>query len=236
MILFKTKYYIRSIIPSIIFDLRYLPFKQAIKLPILVFKMKSLSSKGKVIIDTEDISTGMIQLGFPRAATYPNTGITWRNQGKVIFRGTCRIPNDCYVIIGKQATLTFGDDFIANAGLKLVSNCKISFGKSVRFGWSVTIMDTNFHPLYDMEKKHFKKAFSPIVIGDYNWFATQCYIMHGVQTPERCIFGARSMVTRGGKYESYCVHGGSPVHVLSRNVMRDYDHDQITDYTLTEQE
>lgn len=236
MILFKTKYYIRSIIPSIIFNLRYLPFKQAIKLPILVFKMKSLSSKGKVIIDTEDISTGMIQLGFPRAATYPNTGITWRNQGKVIFRGTCKIPNDCYVIIGKQATLTFGDDFNANAGLKLVSNCKISFGKSARIGWSVTIMDTNFHPLYDMEKKQFKKAFSPIVIGDYNWFGTQCYIMHGVQTPERCIFGARSMVTRGGKYESYCVHGGSPVHVLSRNVMRDYDHDQITDYTLTEQE
>lgn len=230
------KTFLRALIPTIIFNFKNLPFKQAKKLPIWVYKMHCLSQKGSICIDCDHIHTGMIQLGFPRAATYPNTGITWRNQGKVIFRGTCRIPNDCYVVIGKQATLTFGDDFSANAGLKLVSNCKISFGKSAHFGWSVTIMDTNFHPLYDMEKKQFKKAFSPIVIGDYNWFSTQCYIMHGVQTPERCIFGARSMVTRGGKYESYCVHGGSPVHVLSRNVMRDYDHDQITDYTLPEQE
>jgi Acetyltransferase (isoleucine patch superfamily) len=222
----------RALIPSIIFNFRYLPLKQAKKLPIWVYKMHCLSQKGKIIIESERIYSGMIRLGFPRAATYPNTGITWRNHGKVIFKGSCNIPNECYVIVGKQSTLTLGDDFNANAGLKLVSNCKIIFGDHTRIGWSVTIMDTNFHPLYDMEKKKFKKAFSPIIIGDYNWFGTQCYIMHGVHTPERCIFGARSIVTRGGQFESYCVHGGSPIRILSRNVMRDYEHDQIVDYSL----
>lgn len=231
----NNRHFWRALIPSLIFNFKYLPFNQAKKLPIWVYKMRCLSQKGTILIDCDIIYSGMIQLGFPRAATYPNTGITWRNQGKVIFKGSCRIPNECYVIIGKQSTLTFGEDFNANAGLKLVSNCKITFGSHTRIGWGVIIMDTNFHPLYDMEKKQFKKAFSPIVIGDYNWFGTQCYIMHGVHTPDRCIFGARSMVTRGGKYESYCVHGGSPIHVLSRNVMRDYDNDQITDYTLPEE-
>lgn len=231
----KNKHFWRALIPSLIFNFKYLPFNQAKKLPIWVYKMRCLSQKGTILIDCDKVYSGMIQLGFPRAATYPNTGITWRNQGKVIFKGSCRIPNECYVIIGKQATLTFGDDFNANAGLKLVSNCKITFGIHARVGWSVTIMDTNFHPLFDMEKQKFKKAFSPIIIGDYNWFGTQCYIMHGVHTPERCIFGARSLVTRGGQYESYCVHGGSPIRVLTRNVMRDYDHDQITDYTLPQE-
>lgn len=233
MILFKTKHYRRSIIPSIIFNLRHLPFRQAIKLPILVYKMKSLSAKGKVIIDSENISTGMIQLGFPRAASFPNNGITWRNKGTVVFKGNCIIGNDCFVIVGKQGTLVFGEDFKANAGIKVVSECGITFGSHTRLGWGSIIMDTNFHPLYDMEKKKYKRAFSPIVIGDYNWFGLQCYIMHGVQTPERAIFGARSVVTRGGQYESYCVHGGSPVRVLSRNVMRDYDNDLITDYSLS---
>ena len=227
---------LRALIPSVIFNFKYLPLRQAIKLPILVYKAHFLKLNGSVEIDSERLYRGMIKLGFPRAATYPNTGITWRNQGKVIFKGSCTIPNECYVIVGRQATLTFGDDFNANAGLKLVSNCKITFGNHARVGWAVTIMDTNFHPLYDMEKKKFKKAFSPIIIGDYNWFGTQCYIMHGVHTPERCIFGARSILTRGGKYESYCVHGGSPIHVLSRNVMRDYDHDQITDYSLDDEQ
>ena len=226
---------LRALIPSLIFNFKYLPFKQALSLPILVYKSHYLALRGQVSIEADKIRFGMIKLGFPRAATYPNTGITWRCQGKVIFKGTCTIPNDCYVIVGRQSTLTFGNDFNANAGLKLVSNCKITFGDHTRVGWAVTIMDTNFHPLYDMEKKKFKKAFSPILIGDYNWFGTQCYIMHGVHTPERCIFGARSIVTRGGQYESYCVHGGSPIRVLSRNVMRDYDHDQIKDYSLEDE-
>ena len=56
--------------------------------------------------------------------------------------------------------------------------------------------------------------------------------MPRVKTPERCIFGIRSIVTRGAIFESYCVHGGSPLRVLSRNVMRDYDNDLIKDYSL----
>ncbi len=233
----KIQIYLRALIPTVIFNFRNLPFRQAKKLPIWVYKMHCLSQKGSIRIESDNIHAGMIRLGFPRCATYPNTGITWRNQGRVIFKGTCRIPNDCYVIVGKQATLTFGNHFSSNAGLKLVSRCKITFGMHTHIGWGVIIIDTNFHPLYDMEKRRFKKAFSPIVIGDYNWFGTQCFIMHGVHTPERCIFGARSIVTRGGKYESYCVHGGSPIRVLSRNVMRDYDNanDLISDYSLSEQ-
>lgn len=230
----KKKFW-QALIPSLIFNFKYLPLKQAIKLPILIYKMRNLSQTGKIVLESEHIYTGMIQLGFPRAATYPNNGITWRNRGVVIFKGKCYIGNDCYVIVGKQGTLTFGDDFKANAGIKIVSECKITLGAHARFGWGGIMMDTNFHPLYDMEKKKFKRAFSPIVIGDYNWFGLQCYIMHGVHTPERCIFGARSVITRGGQFEPYCVHGGSPIRVLSRNVMRDYDNDLVTDYSLPEQ-
>lgn len=228
----KSKRFWIALIPSILFDFRYLPFKQAIKLPVWVYKMRLLSQRGIISIESDRIYSGMIQLGFPRCATYPNNGITWRNRGKVVFKGSCKIGNDCYVIVGKQGILTFGDDFKANAGIKIVSECSITFGNHTRFGWGGIMMDTNFHPLYDIEKKKYKRAFSPIVIGDYNWFGLQCYIMHGVHTPERCIFGARSVVTRGGQFESYCVHGGSPIHVISRNVMRDYEHDRITDYSL----
>lgn len=231
----KNKYFLRALIPSICFNLKYLPFKQAKKLPILVYKMHLLEKKGKIVIESEQIHKGMIQLGFPRAATFPNSGITWRNRGKIVFKGNCLIGGDSFVIIGKQGTLILGDDFKATASVKIISECSITFGNHARFGWGGIIMDTNFHPLFDMEKKVFKKAFGPIVIGDCNWFGLQCYIMHGVQTPERCIFGARSVITRGGHYESFCVHGGSPIRVLSRNVMRDYDNDLITDYTMPEE-
>ena len=86
-------------------------------------------------------------------------------------------------------------------------------------------MDTNFHPIYDMAKKKYGKAHGPIVIGEYNWFGTGCKVMHSVTTPERCIFGMGTTVTRSCEMKSYCLMGGSPVRVLRENVMRDYDHD-----------
>ena len=77
-----------------------------------------------------------------------------------------------------------------------------------------------------MEKKKFKKASGKIHIGDFNWFGTECKIMHSVETPERCIFGMGTIVTRGCCAQSYCVMGGSPVRVLSQNVMRIIGQDQ----------
>lgn len=172
----------------------------------------------------------MIKIGFLTSAIYPDTGITIRNEGEMIFKGKCHIGNDCYVICGKHGRIEFGNDFKVTAGLKMVSQCGITFGEDVLIGWGCLVIDTNFHPLYDMEKKKFKKAFGKIRIGDKNWFATQCVIMPSAQTPERCVFGARTVVTRGGQYESCCVHGGSPVRVLSRNVVRIIGQDSVKDY------
>lgn len=215
------------ILKSIYFNFHYLPFKQAIKLPIIVHKMSYVSMKGKVILDCDKIRYGMIHLGKYRCKVFPNDGLTWDNRGgTVIFKGKARLGNHCFATIGKKTTVEFGDDFVCNAGLKLVSFFGMSFGQSTCFGWDCLIMDTNMHPLYDMEKQRFKKASGPIEIGDYNWFGTRCRIMHSVKTPERCIFGMNTTVTRGATMESYCVMGGDPVRVLSRNVMKIIGQDQ----------
>lgn len=221
-----------SLIPSIIVCFRYLPFKQAIKLPILVYKAKFINWKGKILIDAPKIEFGMIKLGFLTATPFPNTGIIINIEGTIIFHGTCIIGNNSSLVVGEQGTMEFGNDFRSTTSSRLISCCHVTFGKSCRLGWDVTIMDTNFHPLYDIEKKKFKKAYGPIIIGDYNWLGYQCFVMHSVVTPERCIFGAKSIINRGGHFESYCVHGGSPIKVLSRNVMLIYGQDYISDYSI----
>ena len=174
----------------------------------------------------------MIKLGFLKATPFPNTGIILNIEGNIVFHGTCVIGNNSSLVIGSQGTMEFGTDFRCNANSRLISCCYVSFGKLCSLGWDVTVMDTNFHPLYDMEKSKFKKSFGPIIIGDYNWLGYQCFVMHSVVTPERCIFGAKSTLNRGGQFESYCVHGGSPIRVLSRNVIRIYGQDYISDYSL----
>lgn len=217
---------IRYLYQTIYFNFHYLPFKHAIKLPIYVHKMKMHSMRGTISIEAERVYRGMVRLGFHDVSLYPNNGIVWDNHGgRVVFRGTCAIGNDSYISIGKHATIEFGDKFVASASWRCVSFRGITFGEAVRFGWECLIFDTNFHPLFDIEKQQFRKASSPIIIGAHNWFGAQCKIMHGTVTPERCIFSLGTIVTRHCEKESYCVMGGNPVKVLTRNVMRIIDQD-----------
>lgn len=220
--LWRKRKILRSLISTIYFNFHYLPFKQAIKLPILLYKPHLLSMKGKIKIESP-ISFGMITMGFHACSLYANNGITYENNGGcIIFKGKTNIGNDCYISLGKKAQIVVGNDFIANAGLKLVSYRSIVFGESTRLGWGTLIMDTNFHPLYDMKKKKFKTASGSIEIGDYNWFGTQCRIMHSVKTPHRCIFGMNSTITRNSEMKSYCIMGGNPIKILTEDVMLDY--------------
>lgn len=211
--------FLRALLPSVYFNLRYLPFKQAVKLPILVYKPHFLRLRGTVEIQSETIRFGMIRLGFFINAAFPNSGMAIKNDGRIVFQGKCILGNDCRIVCGEHGEIVFGDDCCGGVGLKMVSQCGIVIGRHVRIGWGNIIIDTNFHPLYDIASKTYKKAYGRVHIGNNNWLSTQCMTMPGVTTPDDCIFGARTMITRGGKYESRCLHGGSPVRVLSRDVM-----------------
>lgn len=57
---------LRSIFSTIYFNLYYLPFKQAIKLPILLYKPHLINvNRGGVKIQSNKIHFGMIRLGIP---------------------------------------------------------------------------------------------------------------------------------------------------------------------------
>lgn len=229
--IWKQRWILRSFFSTIFFNFYYLPFKQAIHLPILLYKPKFIKLSGQIVINCDKVHFGMVQLGRPMVPIYPNNGIIFQNvNGLISFKGGCRIGSNSAISVNKGAKLEFGENFTATSTIKLVCCKAITFGSQCRLGWDALVLDSSFHPLYDLEKEKFKPSFGAINIGDSNWFANQTVIMHSVTTPKRCIFGLRSIVTRGGNYESYAVHGGNPIKVLSRNVIKDYNNDQITDY------
>ena len=221
-----------AIIPSIFFNLKHLPFSQAIRLPIWINKPHLHQVNGSIEIDAP-IKTGMIRLGGWGGHMYPNNGIyiTQAKGARIIFKGSCMIGNNSFIVQGKDSVITFGDGFLATTSLKLVSFKSVEFGKRNIFGWDCVIMDTNFHPLYDIKKKSFRKGYGSIKIGDDNWFAAYCKVMHSVTTPQRCIFALGSVVSKSAQFQSYSVHGGTPLSVLSSDVMLDYSHYMINDYT-----
>lgn len=222
--------FVKGFIPSLIFNFRYLPLGQAIRFPVWVYRPTFFKLKGTVKIEASTIKFGMIRLGYMGGHMYPNTGIHWTVEGNIIFKGHCIIGNNSFIVVGKKSTVVFGHDFLASTSLKLISFIGVSFGASTRVGYEVLIMDTNFHPLYNLDKQCFGKAYGKISIGHHNWISTRSIVLHSVTTPKRCIFGLQSVITSQSKCKSYSVHSGSPAKVVKERVVRIYGKDKITDY------
>lgn len=217
---------------SMYFNLHYLPFKQAIKLPIILFKPKLLKCKGEVIIESENIKTGMIQLGEMHVSLYPNNGIVFENHGgKIVFKGKCIIGNSSALSIGEKGCCILGNNFRATASFKLTSYCHIEFGENVIIAWEVIIMDTSFHRLKDKDGNFKSKGFAPIIIGRNNWITIRCMIHSGSKTPDYCTLGSGSILNKD--YSSLPTHillAGNPLEIKAKDVWIDLEDHDIYDY------
>ena len=180
---------LRNLISSIYFNFHYLPFKDAVKLPILLYKPKLLSMKGKVKIEGS-VRYGMIRMGFPTVSLYPNSGITYENLGgTIVFKGMCLIGNNSAMSIGPKGNVCFGQDFVSTTTLRLTSYDSIKFGDRCLLGWDCILLDTDFHKLTKLSGGYSNGHF-PISIGADNWFGNGCRIMKRTVTPNHCVISA----------------------------------------------
>lgn len=190
--IWKRRWLIRSIIPSIYFNFRYLPFYQAIHIPIILYKTKILSGKGRIIING-DIHSGMIRLGINTISVIPNNGIIIENKGTIIFNGRATIGNNSNISIGEKGVVSFNNNFMATAGLRLICYHSISFGEDVLIGWENQFMDTDLHSLININGGK-SKGYGSIVIGNNVWIGNSCKIYKNVTIPPLCIVGADTII------------------------------------------
>ena len=217
---------IRSIIPSIYFNFHYLPLKQAIKLPILLYKPSFIQCKGKIILEG-GARFGLIKLGFPAVSVFPNSGIKYENKGGVlVFCGKCNIGNNSFISLGESGNVEFGDKFCATTSFRLVSYNKITFGKNVLFGWECICLDTDFHRLTRIDGVSVK-AYGPIIIEDNCWISMKCVILKNTRLASYSIAGANSTLNTVYE-ESKCLYAGTPAKLVKRGIFRDPDSDSIS--------
>lgn len=225
--------YFPYIFHIIYFNFNYLPIKQAIKLPILLYKPKFIKCKGNIKIEAKNISFGMIKLGIPIVSVYPFSGISIELLGNVIFKGTCLIGNCSFLSVAKSGTLTLGERFSATSSLKLVCYKEIQFGADCLIGWENLFCDTDFHSVKQLSSNEKLTAFAPIYIGSHNWFAMKCTTLKGTKTPDNIIIGANSLLTKDySNFSCNSIIAGHPVKLIKENVYRDPYDDSIEYTTL----
>ncbi len=218
---------LRSLPYSIYFNLHYLPFRTAIRLPILLYKPRLLSLKGQVKIEGR-LKYGLVRLGFPTVSIYPNTGITFENHGgTVVFKGSCIIGNASALSVGQKGRVEIGDNFVSTTSLRLVAYDSITIGNRVRMGWDTLVMDTDFHKLTKLSGGY-SRGHAPIKIGSNNWFGNGCRIMKRTQTPDYCITGAGTTLSGPVDVPPYSIVGfKQELVVKASGIWRNVDDDVI---------
>ena len=220
---------IRYLPYTIFFNFRHLPFSQASKLPILLYKPKILSNNGKYEIIGK-IRFGMIRLGFPNVSIFPNNGITLENRGVVIFGGRCRLGNDSAISVGSKGYLSIGNDVFSSCGLKLVCYHKIDIGNMVRIGWNIICMDTDFHSMKSVDGGNKSKGYGSITISDHTWIASFCKIYKHTFVPEWCTVSSNTILKQIVEAPPYSVIY-NPIQIDSKYIARYRDpYDDRIDY------
>ena len=208
-------------ISTLRFNFHYFQFKDAIRIPVFLFRCKIISLKGEVILK-QPIKTGMIKLGMQMVSvSYFPFNFIYENKGGVIFLESGELGSGSAISVQKGAKLSIGEHIHATSNVKIIVSESITIGDNCRIGWDTMIMDTSWHSIYNIVTESYSSKSSPIRIGNYTWIGNGCQLMKGCVTPDFSIIGARSLLTKDLKAPSYCLIVGSPAKVVREGVMLD---------------
>ena len=151
-------------------NFRMLPFKQAVKLPVYIYgKMIFRRMKGQLIIDSEEIHSGMIKIG--KRDYYVETTVPqciWHIEGTLILHGPMKFMQGSYVLVAGGATLEIGaGGTIFGSNFRVFCFDRITIGNNARMAWDVQIMDSSFHYTEDLNRDGLVRPLNkPVKIGD----------------------------------------------------------------------
>lgn len=124
----------------------------------------------------------------------------------------------CYFIIGKNATLTLGNN-VGLSGTAIVCHQRVTIGDHTHIGMNCVIYDTDFHDLDHRKRTAVPEDYSgvirkPVTIGSYVFIGAHSTILKGVTIGDRAIVGAGAVVTKSIPEGE--VWGGNPARFISR--------------------
>lgn len=204
-----------SVLKSVWINFRFLPFKQAIKLPLMVsYDTEFKCFAGGKIELSDTISFGQVHIGFHEVTVATKTKTTIRVWGQLRFNGTAFIGRSTRFYVGKNAQLVLGDDFKISASSAIMCCQKIEFGKNIQFSWDCLVMDSDTHPIIYEDGKE-SLINKPVLFGDDIWIGCRCTILKGSIIPSNCVIGANTTIT-GQKFVGNCIIAGNPPRIMRR--------------------
>lgn len=209
---------LRGLPNTLLFNFSYFPFAQACRLPVLVSHRMKLVKLGGTV-ELAQYQFGLVRLGPADVDVFPDGGRrgVWRVEGRVRMGDGVRIgPGTSIVCTGE---LDIADHVLTNARVSIYCAKQIVIGRDALISWDVTLVDNDFHKLYDADKNWINPP-APIIIGERAWIGFGATIAKDTRLAAGTVIGAGAVV-RGDFNDANCVLSGNPARLVRRGVIRD---------------
>ncbi|MFR9502506.1 MAG: acyltransferase [Rikenellaceae bacterium] len=206
-----------NISKTILANFAFLPYSQAIKLPILIYgPCKFGGLKGKIEFD-EPIKRGLLTIGLsdPVRSQFSKSYISINGTLKV--EGNLTLRRGINMSIANNSTFVVGNNVFISDNCTIISFEKITIGKGTVVGNNTVVMDSDFHSIINTNNGCVNPSKKSIVIGENNWLGGWCTVKKGTVTPKGTIIaGPYSMVSKDytDKIPEYSLIAGSPAKLL----------------------
>lgn len=196
-----------------------LPFKQALKLPIILTRNVRFYNLSGSISFPEGVRFGMIRFGFMGEDTN-----VWKNDraliniaGNIIFKGDVRFGIGFSLRVEKMGRLSMGNNILMNYNTKIICYDSITIGDDCNIAWEVQIMDTDLHFIRNTSDQSVAPRTSPVIVGRNNWIGNRVTLLKGSNTPDYCIIASGSTVNAKLEAPEHSVIAGSPAKTVKVN-------------------
>lgn len=198
-----------NLLKTLRFNFHYFPFREALRLPVLVCWHTQLSRMGGRVEIEGPVSMGMVKLGDVGLGTQDrrHAATVWHlDTGALVVKGRATIGRGSKVSLGSDGVLTLGADFKSTGSIEIICEKAITFGADCLLAWDILLMDTDFHTITDAGGRRVNPP-RPITIGDHVWIGCRTTILKGVSIAPHTIVAASSVVTKSSA-TGHCVIGG----------------------------
>lgn len=203
---------------SLLFCLRFLPFRQAIHIPILIhYSVKVKALPRGAIMFSEKLRHGMLVLGFEGSIGRSNCKslISISKGGRFIIGSNVQMAKGIRMVIEEGGMMTIGSHFWCNGDCFFYCTKRITIGDNNMYGWDIHFNTSDGHHVYADGLQ--KPTEGDIKVGNHVWIASYCRIAKNSTIADDCIVAQCSLVNR--EFERVgCLIGGMPAKMLKSDI------------------
>lgn len=205
------------------FNFRVLPFKDARKMPFVIYGNPDINSLSGTIVFKCPIKRRMVEINVQHS--FAPSLQTVDSQicicGNLIIEGPVTIGRGTKILVAHSGTLILGKNTLITDFCNISCWLNVHIGQGAMISHRSQISDSNQHYIIDELSRTIPDCRRPIYIGKNCWVCNSSTIAAGSVLPDSTIVASNSLVNKDlSNFGSRILVGGSPVKLLKRNVIR----------------